>query len=298
LASARLTLDILDIKQGDNALLCLDAERIAGLMMIVRAMVGKLNLIVMAPSSDPLENIDPLLRIDLMAMVALQAQHVFDNYPKYQRTLDLCKAILIGGSSIDATLKEKIAQTKAPVYHTFGMTETASHIALRQLNGQDIKDDYQVLPGIEIGVDERSCLTITGKVTGGQLLTTNEIVELTGHGRFRWIGRNDHVINSGGVKIAPESLESEITAWLRAQKIDQRVMIFGLPDAKFGEKICMLIEGNSCPIEKTTLLKRLSEVLPRYHAPKEIYLINGFSYTSNGKLNRLATMKQIHPQKQ
>ena len=56
IASARMTLDYLKLKNGDTALLCLSVNYIAGKMMIVRAIVGGLNLLIGDVSSNPLQN--------------------------------------------------------------------------------------------------------------------------------------------------------------------------------------------------------------------------------------------------
>ena len=49
-ASARLTCEVLALKPGDSALLCMPLDYIAGKMMVVRSIVGKLNLVCVEPS--------------------------------------------------------------------------------------------------------------------------------------------------------------------------------------------------------------------------------------------------------
>ena len=56
-ASARLTQDYFGLQAGDKALLCLSADYIAGKMMIVRAFVSGLDLVLVAPSSEPLHQL-------------------------------------------------------------------------------------------------------------------------------------------------------------------------------------------------------------------------------------------------
>lgn len=53
-ASARLTCDFLGLKEGDNALLCLPLDYIAGKMMVVRALERSLNLHCIKPGSHPM----------------------------------------------------------------------------------------------------------------------------------------------------------------------------------------------------------------------------------------------------
>ncbi len=293
-ASAELTLRTLGIDPGDSALLCLDARHIAGLMMIIRAMIGDLKLIAIPPEADPFQQLDSTTKIALVALVPYQAHFVFDRFEKYNRIINGCKAILIGGGPADADLVDKTCRTTAPVYHTFGMTETASHFALRRLNGDGAHDDFRTIPGTEIGVDHRGCLTVRGPMTGNKLLTTNELVEILAHDRFRWAGRIDHVINTGGIKVSPEIVEAHIAQWLQKRNIHNRLLIFGLPDRKLGERLCLAIEGTKLPMERIELEEGLSRILQKYHVPKEIFLAQHFLYTENGKIRRNATKALIN----
>jgi acyl-CoA synthetase (AMP-forming)/AMP-acid ligase II len=93
---------------------------------------------------------------------------------------------------------------------TFGMTETMSHIALRKLNGADASDEFTLLEGITIETGEAGNLIIHAPYLSAEPIVTNDLAEITGRRNFRWLGRQDHVINSGGFKIIPELTESRI----------------------------------------------------------------------------------------
>jgi len=82
--------------------------------------------------------------------------------------------------------------------------------------GTTSEDFFRVLPGISIAVDDRGCLVISAPHLGGRIVT-NDRVELIGSNRFRWLGRWDRVINSGGVKLMPEKIEADLRvgSWLR-----------------------------------------------------------------------------------
>ena len=69
-ASARMTCDFLQLREGQTALLCLPVDYIAGKMMVVRAMVQKLQLISVEPDGHPLKAVEQY--IDFAAMVPLQ----------------------------------------------------------------------------------------------------------------------------------------------------------------------------------------------------------------------------------
>ena len=56
-ASARMTCDFLNLKEGDTALLCMPLDYIAGKMMVVRALERGLKLIDIPPSGHPFADI-------------------------------------------------------------------------------------------------------------------------------------------------------------------------------------------------------------------------------------------------
>ena len=107
IASARMTLDYLKLKNGDTALLCLSVNYIAGKMMIVRAIVGGLNLLIGDVSSNPLQNEDR--HVDFAAMVPLQ---VYNSYRDKSGRFSKIGKVIIGGGAIDKN--EEAAYSSLP----------------------------------------------------------------------------------------------------------------------------------------------------------------------------------------
>ena len=114
------------------------------------------------------------------------------------------------------------------------MTETASHIAIRYF-GSSL---YEKVGPLKISVDKNSCLKFKGVLTNNQWLQTQDTIELIDENTFKWLGRQDFVINSGGFKIHPKKIESE----LKKQQTDQSLMITYLPDEVLGQKVVLLLE--------------------------------------------------------
>ena len=102
---------------------------------------------------------------------------------------------------------------------TYGMTETCSHVALA--DALDPQGIYSAMPGISFSIDSRDCLRITAGSMSFGTLQTNDVVELLDNGRFRWLGRADNAINSGGIKIHPEMLERAIPSDFAIPSISQ-----------------------------------------------------------------------------
>ncbi len=282
LNSAEMTCNFLGLNEGDVALICLPIEYISGKMMAVRSILRKLKLIIAEPSANPLQNINE--KIDFCAMTPLQVENSLDK-------LHLIKNLIIGGASVSETLKQKISQTltlsnsRTRIFETYGMSETLSHIALRQIFPNQ-EDWFTVFEGVEISLDERNCLIIFAPKLNSEVLHTNDLVEINDEKQFRFLGRLDNVINSGGAKIFPEELEKIVK-----QHIPNEVVLIGVADEKLGQKLILIIEGT----ESQAINQKLSAINYKksFHKPKGIIFVNKIPRTPNGKVNRLELKKLL-----
>ncbi|MBW3524608.1 AMP-binding protein [Chryseobacterium sp. NKUCC03_KSP] len=282
LNSAKMTCNFLDLKEGDTALICLPIEYISGKMMVVRAITRKLKLIISDPSLKPLENLNE--NIDFCAMTPLQVENSLDK-------IHFIKNLIIGGAAVSESLKKKIAQTLLPsnsltqIYETYGMSETLSHIALKKT--YPTQDEYfNVFDGIEISTDERNCLRISAPQLNSEILQTNDLVEIREGNQFKFLGRIDNVINSGGAKIFPEQLEA-----LVKKEIPNEVIFLGIKDESLGQKLILIIEG----FESENLKSQISNLKfeKSFHKPKEIIFVDKIPRTPNGKVSRIELKKLI-----
>lgn len=276
--SAQTSLTTLDPdKNFKNSLLCINPKYIGGMMVAVRALVHDLDLSIVDPGSNPVQNLKE--QYDLASMVPLQLQTILDSDPG---KLSLFKTVLIGGANLSENYQSILKkQSQTTCYQTYGMTETASHIALKNVTKGD--GHFTTLGDITIDVDGRKCLKIKGTVTEGKWIQTNDVVEIVGKNQFTWKGRADFVINSGGVKIHPERIEATLS-----KQIPFHFFVTGIPDNKWGEKVVLVIEQQ----EKNVQNIDLSE-LNKYERPKEIIYLPRFDYTETGKINRLRTIEKI-----
>lgn len=290
IASAKATIKAFNLKPGDKILLCLDPAYIAGMMMVVRAVIGQLSLIAVEPSENPFEINTPENQPDFASMVPYQLKGILKGPVRSRNMLRQLQHLLLGGGPVDEALEDEIKKLETPVYLGFGMTETVSHIAIRQLNGQGASEAYRCLPDIEIKKDSRKCLCIKGAVTGHNWIATNDQVKLKGEDSFFWKGRVDHVINSGGIKIHPEGIEGQIAMYFREKGVDLNFFVAGLPDARTGQKLCLIIEGRS---QVQNWIPELKKRLPQYKNLKEVVFIERFSYTKTGKIQREKTLEVL-----
>ncbi|WP_420601391.1 AMP-binding protein [Flagellimonas sp.] len=276
--SAIATGEYFQLHSGNKALLCLPCSGIAGKMMLVRAMVLGLALDYVDPSSTPLK--DTAATFDFVAMVPLQVKNSLEQ-------LHQIKTLLIGGASIPKGLREKLGSVPTQMFETYGMTETITHIAVKKI-GKKGNDHFEILPNIKISVDNRNCLVITApKVSDGKVIT-NDIVELLGEGKFKWLGRYDSIINSGGVKLIPEQIEQKLSAILHS-----RFFVTGIPDESLGQKLILIVEGSRISTEELLEQIKNLEDLHKYEVPKAIYTLESFTQTETGKIQRKKTLQQL-----
>lgn len=281
--SAHMTNAFFGLDGTKTALLCMPASYIAGKMMLVRAMVGEYNLLAVEPKANPFEKIDTA--IDFTAVTPYQLSHSIETL-KHKSV----KNIIVGGGHVSAKLEALAVQIPASLFETYGMTETASHIALRCFNGAEKSNYFTVLNGVSIHQDERECLVISAPHLTDSELVTNDIVELYGSQQFRWLSRADSVINSGGVKIYPEQVEKKLEAF-----IEQRFFIGSLPDKIFENKVVLVIESEAFITETLEQLKsQMSATLSRYEVPKNIFFIPEFINSTSNKILRNDTLKLIN----
>ncbi|HZX74779.1 MAG TPA: AMP-binding protein, partial [Cyclobacteriaceae bacterium] len=221
-ASATLTIEALKLNNFSSALICLDTKYIAGQMMLVRSFINGMNIIATEPTANPFKNISQ--SIDFTALVPYQVEAIL--HEGNSANLDALKCCIIGGATISESLKKKLKEIKSPMFATYGMTETISHIALQKLNGDDANENFHVLGDTKISQDERGCLMIDADYLDDQVIT-NDLVTITDAKHFTWLGRFDNVINSGGVKVSPESIETKIESIFDDEGIFNRCFVAG-----------------------------------------------------------------------
>ncbi|HAY14790.1 MAG TPA: AMP-binding protein [Fimbriimonadaceae bacterium] len=273
--SARATIKHLGVPHGSRLLLALDPQPIGGRMVMVRALATGMDLEACPAQALPEP---PPGDYALTSLVPRQVQALLDESPE---TLRRMGQILVGGAPVDDALVQRLRGWPHPVWHTFGMTETLSHVALRRLDLGE--SEFNALPGCRFSQDAEGCLVIEAPWVEG-LVVTRDFAHLVSESSFTWRGRADLAINSGGLKILPEPLEAEI----RAQLGEHPLAITSVPDATWGEAVVLVSEA---PLDISDLALADQRHRPRFH------LVHALPLTKAGKLDRVALQNLVrtHP---
>ncbi len=284
--SAKLTGEFFNFEKGQSALLCLSANYIAGKMMIVRAFLWQLNLILVDPNGNPLETISS--KVDFAAMVPLQVSNSLQS----SSSIELIKNLLIGGGAVDARLVKQIQDVTTNCFSSYGMTETVSHVAIKALNGSSQSENYKGLGNVLFSVDERNCLKIDAPQVLSFPIVTNDVVDLIDDQQFIWLGRYDNVVNSGGIKLFPETIEAKLK-----NVISMPFFLAGVADEKLGQKLVLLIESTVAEEKYEFELKeKIKGLLDKFEQARYIFFIKEFIKTPNGKIKREATLAALNLQ--
>lgn len=265
IASAQTTVNRFRIGSGSNLVSPLSGAYIAGKMMMARGLVAGASVWMLEPHRRGFldELPDEVTTIDLLAIVPAQIRALVES-PRVADVLN----VIVGGAPMTPTQERLLADSGVNAYATYGMTETCSHVALRKIGGGDL---YEAMPGIIFSTDARGCLCV------GDLIT-NDIVELTDNRHFRWLGRYDNVINSGGVKLHPEALERQLAAHL--PEID--FYLTSRPSEIWGREMIMVVIGEP----RGGIMEKCREILPAASVPKEVIFDTNPEYSASGKLLR------------
>ncbi|MDW7692122.1 AMP-binding protein [Flammeovirgaceae bacterium SG7u.111] len=296
-ASAHMTIQTFGLDANDHLLVNLHPSFIAGLMMLVRGLESRAEITVIEPTANPLENFSPEASFSFLALVPMQLQNIISN-PQTKTIFEKAKAAIIGGAAVGSSLMKEIKNLKPALYSTYGMTETVTHIAIKRINGTQPDQYFQALPGIQLSQDKESCLCIKGKVTSGETIVTNDVVELFEGTKFNWTGRRDNIINSGGIKIQLEKVEAEAESILAKLGYEGKPVALAMPDEKLGEKLVLAIEQKKEALDLEQFKTQLKEALPSYHSPKEYFFVDQIPLTPTQKVDRIGLRKTLRKNRQ
>ncbi|NUM32287.1 MAG: AMP-binding protein [Bacteroidetes bacterium] len=281
IAGANQIIDFLKLK-NENILCCIPIDKIGGLMMIVRALVGDFKITITTPTADPMYELVKNHDFSFVSLVPYQLINILNNEESFSK-LNRFKIILIGGAALNNDLQNKIKKLKPDVYHTFGMTETCSNFALKKLNNESWKY-YKPYQNIKLKVDSLGILSVKGKQTDNKWIKTNDIVKIYDDG-FEFIGRSDFVINTGGFKISPEVLEKKIQNLIDVKSENTEFLISLVNSQEWGQMI-VLVHNNILFFENNDFKKLLKSSLEKHEMPKKFVFLEKIPKNKSMKTDR------------
>lgn len=270
--------------QSERVLLCLSAEKIGGAMMAIRSSIYNWELTCIEPVADAMLELPADHKFTFISLVPYQLEQIL-NREESRKKLGRFKVVLIGGAAVSPKLEVDVRafndEFGTACYHTYAMTETASHVAFREIS-QTASTAFKPMEGVVISIGDDQCASIEIQACG-LTVKTNDLIEFQGDG-FIYLGRKDDVINSGGLKINLHHLQQEMESRFTAAGISARFFLHGKPDEKWGEKLVMVLSDLSVLADVQTLL--LEHIDPKLQ-PKYYFKLDKFELTQSGKIDRI-----------
>jgi fatty-acyl-CoA synthase len=106
--------------------------------------------------------------------------------------------------------------------------------------------------------------------------------EVNADGSLKLLGRGSVCINTGGEKVFPEEVEEALKTHIAVRD----AVVVGLPDPRFGERICAVVETDG--VARPTLAELSEHVrahLAGYKAPRDLVLVESIGRAPNGKVD-------------
>lgn len=318
-ASAKATEEFLG--GAGQWLVGLGLHYVAGLAMVSRSIVAGAVPVAMEPGSFTTELFIASAKklthdFRAVSLVPTQVARIFDaDQPDSIRqaginALKSFDAVLIGGARMPARLREQVDEAQINTFTTYGMSETCGGCVY---NGH-------TLPGVELDTVESSAgsrIRITGPVVaagyfdrpeltfqhfgthsadsplaGRRWYLTDDLgaVTTTDTGQnLELFGRVDDVINTGGVKVSAQRIQSA----LESHPSIREAFVTGIDDPQWGQRVCAALVPTS-PIPKAAVTDSLLDEL-RTHVrsrlgpaavPKSWNLLSTLPLLPNGKTDR------------
>ncbi len=285
--SAKSTIAALNLNSNEHILMCLNAKFVGGAMMLVRALILDCPITIMEPQWAIFAAIEEEHPYTFASFVPMQLLHSSFSKNKYQKI----KNVLMGGTAIPESLVQVLVGQNNKTYHTYGMTETLSHIALKKIN-TDL--GFRVIPPHQIRINEDLCICISSPILEKELVT-HDMAMVIDNGQFKLLGRTDFIINSGGIKVNPEAIESVIS-YMIPLPIKKHFAISSILHPVFGEQVILVLEEEFNELQFQDIVIKLQNLDFKNEVPRQFRVINAIPLTENGKTDRKKLNESIDSQ--
>ena len=237
-ASAKLTQAWLAAQQAKRWLLCLPLTFVAGRMVLYRALVSQTPLQVMTPASQPIQS---TVAAELVSFTPNMLHAVLQDAEARSRLSPL-QEILLGGGPLSPVLQQAIlhwAPAHTRIWHTYGMTETLTHVAAREVFPKTEKTFRPISNSIQWEMTELG-LKILHPTLQAEPIQTSDAGEIGLDGSFRWSGHIDSMLKVGGKKVWPEELEGRLLEEHGPGL--PRFYFTGIADSVYGQRLVLVME--------------------------------------------------------
>ena len=249
-----------------------------------------------------------------------QVPTAFYNLDRVDKGEELSVRYLIFGGEALNPYKLRNWKSKHPdtkIVNMYGITETTVHVTYREIGEEEIEkgisDIGQAIPTLKvyimngdtlcgIGMPGELCVTGEGVARGylnrpeltaekfvknpfgeGRIYHSGDLARWLPDGNIEYLGRIDEQVKIRGFRIEIGEIESK----LREIENIKDCAVITRADAS-GEKAIFGYYTSDIELQKSDVIKKLNESLPKYMIPSGLMQIESIPVTRNGKLDKRA----------
>jgi len=309
LASASASACNLGWTSSDRWLSAMPLCHVGGLSILTRCLLAR-RAVILEPRFDP----DAVLaaidrdRATLLSVVPTMLQALLER--DAGNLLARLRAVLVGGAGAPLPIIEACGRRGVPALTTYGLTEACSQVTVQRLRsphhplpgsglplaGTDLliarPDGAAAAPG-EVGrILVRGPTLMDGYFRGPDLppdpsldaagfFDTGDLGEQDGEGTLFVHARRGDLIVTGGENVYPVEVEERLEALAGVR----RALVFGVPDARWGQLVAAALEL-APGVSLDAVAERAAASLAPHKRPRLACAVPALPLTGSGKLDR------------
>ncbi|MGF1590440.1 MAG: 2-succinylbenzoate--CoA ligase [Pleurocapsa sp.] len=280
--------------QKINSFCTLPLYHVSGLMQFMRSFTTQGNLVICPYKAVKTKQITLNKQDYFISLVPTQLELLIETIPNWLREFG---TVLLGGAPARRSLLDTARAYNIPLALTYGMTETASGIAI--LKSRDFlagnNSNGRVLPHAQIrlkpvdnqtGLIKINCTSLClgyypQLFNSSQPFVTDDLGYFDQDGYLYLVGRNSHKIITGGENVFPAEVEAAI--W--STNLVKDVCVVGIPDQKWGQAVTAIYVPAQSKPNLALIKDNIQSQLAAYKQPKHWIEIDSLPRNDRGKIN-------------
>jgi O-succinylbenzoic acid--CoA ligase len=272
-----------------SSLCCLPLNHVGGWMQIERAKYTKGTVLFADYKEIICSDLTSVLTNSWISLVPTQLHYLL-GFEQAMKNLRASNGVFTGGAKLTEEIQVQLRKYDIPIFPCYGMSETAGMITLLDSNQflDGVDGVGHALPSVKMKLVENQVFIRTGSLcyqknettTQEEWYKTNDLATYDSNFGYTITGRIDRLINTGGIKVNPESIENVI---LEHPDVSQ-CLVLGQKDEHWVEKIvAYLVLSNG---DLSLVQKQLKASLQDYETPKEWHCVQDLPLTDMGKIRK------------
>jgi o-succinylbenzoate---CoA ligase len=315
-ASADASAASLGWEPSDRWLLCMPLCHVGGLSILTRCLLAR-RPVILVPRFEPRAVLAAIVRdrASILSVVPTMLAALLDE--DRDGILPRLRAVLLGGAAAPPLLLEECGRRGVPALTTYGLTEACSQVTV-----QRPRSPYRPEPGsgtplagvaLQITGDDGAALEpgsvgririggptlMSGYFRGADrlldpavdaegLFDTGDLGALDEAGRLHVHARRTDLIVTGGENVYPVEVEQ----CLEALPGVRRALVFGVPDARWGQVVACALELDGAGSSGEALFALLLSRLAAHKRPRLFCAVDALPLTGSGKLDRARAVER------